>query len=74
MRGKRLWKVVHPVEKSEIFPQPAWITPSELPTLPTTPTANFFLSLKTRKTLKIVDVNLPLLYSGGRKNDGICKW
>jgi len=41
--------VPHPVEKSKIFPQSAWITPSELPTLPTTPTADFFL-FKNQKT------------------------
>ncbi|MGQ9617317.1 MAG: hypothetical protein ACUVWJ_13070, partial [Spirochaetota bacterium] len=64
MRGKGLWKVAHPVEKSRIFPQFAWITPSELSTLPTTPTAIFF-TLKTRKALKIVDLYLPLFYSGG---------
>lgn len=69
MRGKGLWKVTHPVEESEIFPQSAWITPSELPTLPTTTTANFF-SLRTRKTLKIIDLNLPLFYSGGRNMMG----
>jgi len=53
VRGTGFWKVAHPVEKSRVFPQSAWITPSELPPLFTTPTANF-LSLKTRKSLKVV--------------------
>jgi hypothetical protein len=31
----------------------------------------YFFSLRSRKTLKNIDLNLPLFYSGGRKYDGI---